>query len=254
MAWPEWAVRAWEPIAPWAEKAAVWRGYEAQLQTLVIYAVGIALYAGIVFAFYQQMAKKDAWHSRPRPGFAGKALRFAESALVFPLMSFVYFALLAGALFLLAKSQDASGIFLISMSIVVGVRVVAFASEAAASDLAKLLPLGLLGVFLVDPAAMTWAMAWDRVKDVPQQVPLLARYFLLFLVMETSLKGARGVLRRLDARAKLRRATRPLRREQLVKEVEREAQQHEPARSVPVKGPAPREGPASHGEHFTEVE
>lgn len=242
MAWPEWAVRAWEPVAPYAEKAAVWQGYEAELQTLMIYAVGIALYTALVFAFYQNMAKRDAWRSKRAPGFMGWMIHVFQSWMIFPMMSFLYFSLLASALFLLAKSQAAGGIFLIAMSVVVGVRVVAYASEGAAVDLAKLLPLGLLGVMIVDPSNVEWSQVWARFKDVPSQLPLLGRYFLLFLVLETTLKTVRGIAVRIGERSALKRAAKPLKAVGSA------------ARRIPVQGrprsaakAQAREGPAAKG-------
>lgn len=241
MQWPEWAVRAWEPVAPYAEKAAIWRGYEAELQTLLIYAIGIAFYTAFVFTFYQNVSKRDAWHSKPKRGVKGWAVNLVESWLVFPAMSFLYFALLAGSLFLLAKSQDAKQIFLVSMSVVVGVRVVAHVSEAAAVDLAKLLPLGLLGVLIVDPSNILWSEVWARFRSVPTELPLLGRYFMLFLVTETLFKTTRRVVVNVMDRSALRRGTRPVKRKDLADTLGAETAA---TRTVPVKGgskPLPRE-------------
>lgn len=247
MQWPEWAVRAWEPVAPYAQKLAVWRGYEAELQTLLIYAIGISVYIGFVFAFYQSISKRDAFSGKRERGFGGWLAYMAKSWLVFPLMSFLYFSVLAGSLFLLAKSQDTKQIFLVAMSVVVGVRVVTYASEGAATDLAKLLPLGLLGVLIVDPTTIQWSQVWARFAGVSSQLPLLGRYFLLFLVMETTLKAIRGTLLRIGDRAALRRSARPIKRKQLVAKVEEDAAVAH--RSVPVKAPAPAAAPAGAPAH-----
>lgn len=255
MAWPEWAVRAWEPVAPYAEKFAVWRGYESELQTLLVFAVGIAIYAGLVFYFYQKISSVEAWHSKPKAGVWGKLVHFVEAVFMFPLLSILYFTVLAASLFLLTKvgadgDLRTAQILLISMSMVVGVRVVAFASEGAANDIAKVLPLGLLGVVIVDPGAATWGTAWLRLKETPDLFPLLGRYFLLLFTIETVLGLGRSLVIRARERAMMERPPRPI----------RAGAPLGAKRTVPVKGATPHEGPAAppaaHKETttFTEME
>lgn len=191
---PAWLTAAWGHLAPYAEKAAIWRGYERDLETLLIYAVGIALYTALVFAFYQNISKRDAFQFVRRPGWKGRLAMVLESGIVFPLMSFLYFVLLGGSLFVLAKSQATYQIMLLAMSVVVGVRVTAFLSENAAVDLAKMLPLALLGVLIVDPSYASLETTWQRVLEVPTLVPVLWRFFVLFVVLEGGLRLVRTSL------------------------------------------------------------
>ena len=198
MEWPAWAVGAWQTVDPYVQKMALWRGYEAELQSLLIYAVGIALYTMLVFGFFcNNVSRRDAFRLfKERKGWSGKMLRFTESAFLFPGMSFLFFGVLAASLFLLAKPTQSTGLILtLSMSVVVGVRVTAFASEAAAADLSKLLPLSLLGVLLVDPELASLANTLARFKDLPGLLPVLGRYFVLFLLLEGTLQGLRRVAR-----------------------------------------------------------
>lgn len=181
-------------------RLAVWRGYERDLQSLLIYAVGIAIYTALVFAFYQNLSKRDAYAFRPRRGFWGGVLRGVQNVLVFPLMSFLYFGVLVVSLFILAKSQSTYQIMLLAMSVVVGVRVTAYVNENAAVDLAKMLPLGLLGVLLVDPSYATLSNTWSHVWEVPRLIPILLRFFLLFIVLEGVLRLGRLGVRRMTTR------------------------------------------------------
>lgn len=197
---PAWGVDWWAQAQPWVERAKVWRGYEAELTSLTILTVGIACYTLLVFTFYQNLSRRRAFHT----GWGGKrwwgrALGAMESTFVFPAMSFAYFAVLAASLFFLAKSQSTYQIFLLSMAVVAGVRLTAFLSELAAVDLAKLLPLALLGVVVVDPAYATWSAVWARYQEIPGLLPVLARFFLLFLVLETGLRLGNLVLARVGA-------------------------------------------------------
>jgi small-conductance mechanosensitive channel len=202
------AAGAWAAVQPWIEKAEVWKGHGADLETLLIYAVGIALYTALVFAFCRSISRAEAFHARPRAGWAGRLARLGESALVFPLMSMLYFALLGASLFLLAKSQTTYQILLLAMAVVLSVRVTSFLSEEMSADLAKLLPLGLLGVLLVDPGVLTLGAAWTRLREATHLLPEIARFFALFIVSEAVLRATRvGALRAAAAwRARGRRA------------------------------------------------
>lgn len=193
MEWPAWAVSAYETSLPYLEKLALWRGYEAELQSLMIYAVGIALYTMLVFGFFcHNLSRRDAFHLVTKQEKPHRFLRFLESAFIFPVMSFLFFGVLAASLFLLAKpTQSTSLILILSMSVVVGVRVTAFVNENAAQDLAKLLPLSLLGVLLVDPSYASLSNTWARFGELPGLLPVLGRYFVLFLLLEATLQAAR---------------------------------------------------------------
>lgn len=247
MEWPGWALAAWQTVDPYVQKLALWRGYEAELQTLLIYAVGIALYTTLVFAFYQNLSRRDAFRLAQRPGWTSKATHFLKSALVFPLMSFLYFGVLALSLFLLAKAtQSTSTILLLSMSVVVGVRVTAFVSEGASVDLAKLLPLSLLGVLLVDPSYASLSNTWARFKDLPGLTPVLGRYFVLFLLLEGTLHLGRRIGRVGQAQWHRHRERNP-RKNELLKQVKADHAASAPktVSLTPLGAETAREGPAA---------
>lgn len=248
MEWPGWAVSAWQMVDPWVQKLALWRGYEAELQSLLIYAVGIAFYTMLVFGFFcNNVSRRDAFRLfKERKGWGGRTLRFIESAFLFPGMSFLFFGVLAASLFLLAKPTQSTGLILIlSMSVVVGVRVTAFASESAALDLAKLLPLSLLGVLLVDPTYASLANTWARFKDLPGLLPVLGRYFILFLLLEGTLHALRRVTRGVWHQWRNQRE-RSLRKKDLLRQVRADhAAAPKTVTLTPVGPETAREGPAS---------
>lgn len=199
---PAWATQAWARVEPYAERLALWRGYEAELETLAILGIGIAVYTALVFAFYQNLSRRKPFHFRAsdRPGWGGRVARFAERALVFPVTSFLYFAVLGIALFVLAKAQGVHQILTISMAVIVGVRVTVYLSEAMSNDLAKLVPLSLLAVVIVDPGYTSLAATWARLAEAWTLWPLLGRYFLLFIALEAVMASARWAILRIDAK------------------------------------------------------
>lgn len=230
MALPEWMVRVWEPAAPYADRLAVWRGYEAELQTLLVYGVGIAAFTMLVFGFFCTYLSRrnpfDGGKQGPHP--TSRWARFAQGTLVFPAVSFLFFSILAASLFLLGKSQTTPQILLLSMSVVVGVRMTAFVSESAASDLAKLLPLSLLGVLIVDPSYASFSRSWEHFVTAAGLLGLLGRYFLLFIVLEATMQMVRSAARRVALKRGTVTGKRPSKKELL---------DNAASRNVPVAGP-----------------
>jgi hypothetical protein len=178
---------------------AFWEGYEAELQTLALYAVGVTLYALLVGLFYRTLSKRNLVKA-VRRGHGGdeptkKGLGFLGFMFAFPLVSFGMFLVLSVGLFFLAKGQvgvpeaaRVRDLLLLSMSLVAGVRVAAYISEPSAEDLAKLVPLGLLGVLLVDPGYFQVSTPFERLAMLPGLGHLMLRYFLALLVLEVVLR------------------------------------------------------------------
>lgn len=190
------AADLWAQVKPYADRLAVWRGYEQELQTLAIYGIGIAVYTALVFAFYQSLSRRRPVHipGSEDDGWWGRTARFFERALLFPVVSFLYFAVIAVALFVLAQSQTTQDILRIAMAVVVSVRVTVYLSEKMSNDLAKLVPLSLLAVMLVNPTYASWSATWGHFAEATRLWPLLGRYFLLFIALEAAFSSARWVV------------------------------------------------------------
>lgn len=174
-------------------RLALWRGYERELTTLGIYAFGVAVYTSVVFTFYENVSRTRSLPVR-RDGPLGRLLRVAETGLVMPAFAFFYFAVLAAALFGLAKSQGTFQILMVALAVAASVRVTAFLHPNLANDLAKIVPLGLLGVVLADPGYLTLGLVRDRFLEAAGAWPLLLRAFVFLVVLEAFLRVGRYLL------------------------------------------------------------
>lgn len=134
---------------------------------------------------------------------AGEALRRAARSqwrpwaamgrylVLFPLISFGYFLVLAGALVVLSAGQLAPEVVLIlSMAIVGAVRVAAYLSESASHDLAKMLPLALLAVFLIEYDGQGTLESLAGLRALLDLWPLALTFYVLVVVLEVSLRIA----------------------------------------------------------------
>lgn len=206
----------------WVDRFAVWEGFHPDLQTLLIYGIGIAVYTVIVFSFYQPLSAREPYHTPAKPGWRGRAIHLLEDVFVFPLMSFAYFSVLALSLFFLAKSQTTTQILLLSMGVVVGVRVTAHVHPIASVDLAKLLPWSLFAIILVDPGYLSFHATLARVTDAGRMAPVLAQYFVLFILIEAALRGARAILPALERLPRSLEHRRHLSKRAMLKDIDRE--------------------------------
>jgi hypothetical protein len=171
----------------------------------------MALYAVLVGTFYKNLSRRDIFRLHlEKYGFQRDAFtalrRFWDVLLylfkyffVFPLIVFAYFVVLAAILFFLAKSHSVETILLIALSVVTAVRLTAYYSQEIAVDLAKVLPLALLGVALIDPSFFSVELAQERLNAVPGlarqalgllAVPIVVEWVLrIFLTLKIVLVG-----------------------------------------------------------------
>ncbi|HUR69380.1 MAG TPA: hypothetical protein VM370_09055 [Candidatus Thermoplasmatota archaeon] len=210
-------------LSDWVDRFAVWEGFHPDLQTLLIYGIGIAVYTALVFTFYQAISRRDPLHTASGKGWWGRALHAGETILTFPILSFCYFAVLAASLFVMAKPERAtSDILLLSMAAVMGVRVTAHVSEGMSNDLAKLLPLGLLGVVLVDPGHLTLTGTLGRLEEAALMMPVLVQYFALFILSEAAMRGLRALFPGINRLAHKMEHKRHLSKRAMLRDVEHE--------------------------------
>ncbi len=166
-----------------------------EIQALLVLLAGILVYTLIVNEFYQRLSKpvmfaKEDEHGNVRTGFLG----WISYVLLFPLVSFAFFLLLALALlFLSEEGQAPLEVYTLSMAIVGAVRVAAYFSESASHDLAKLLPLGLLGVFLVRYEFAGLLATGRQLIDALREVDVLLAFLVVVMVLEYSLRFLRAI-------------------------------------------------------------
>lgn len=182
-----------------ADLLTFWVGFENELRTLAFYAVGIAIYGLFIYFFYNNLSQRNLLGERfQNPGVGvGKAiLRGIRYLLVFPAVSFAFFVLLAFSFFFLSgrsSQADFDQILLISMAVVTSVRITAYVSPPTSHDIAKLLPLGLLGVYLVNfnlqaDVLRTSVENFQSFLDTATLTDVVSRYLIFLVLLESVLR------------------------------------------------------------------
>jgi hypothetical protein len=132
---------------------------EGRLLEFLFFVIGIALYSLFVWYFYRFISKRDLLPKIFYPLSHGKKatpkLVVAYSAcyiIVFPIITFVWFIVLAFFVFLISKEMPFEIALFVSMAIIAVVRILSYYRETAASEIAKMIPYAILSFFLTSVA------------------------------------------------------------------------------------------------------
>lgn len=169
-----------------------------QFVPIIAFGAAIAIYAILIWYFYRSLAKRDLIsinlnkydnqaHSGIKKFLAIIAYIF-KFGIIFPLISFVWFAALAILLFMLAKTQTVQMILIISMSIVTATRITAYYKEDAAREIAKLLPIVLLGITIIEPTFFSTKLFFSRLNEIPNLLPNTINFLFFIILLELILK------------------------------------------------------------------
>jgi len=159
---------------------------------LLIFVIGMVVYSVFIFKFYKFIATRDifklnlAEYSRSRWEDVKEVVVFLfyilEHIIIFPLLTFIWFLFFSSLLIFLSEKQSVSTLFLFSMAVVATTRISAYYSEELAREIAKTLPLTLLGIFLVTGLSyFSPESAVSAIKSIPLMWKTIV-YYLLFIV------------------------------------------------------------------------
>ncbi len=74
------------------------------------------------------------------------------------------------------------------MTILASSRLTAYYNEDVSREVAKLIPLALLGVFIVDPTYFSMEVVVDRFLRLPSMLYLILQYLSYIVVLELALR------------------------------------------------------------------
>jgi hypothetical protein len=91
-------------------------------------------------------------------------------------------------LIFLSKGQTVQQILVISATLMAAIRIISYYDEDAAKETAKLIPITVLGVFLVDPAYYSTAIVIERLYSIPSLMSLVVSYLFFIILLEWTLR------------------------------------------------------------------
>lgn len=166
---------------------------------------GITLYGVFVFNFYRFVAQKDiitldlqkhnqASHPTIRKTLAVVFYVF-RFLVVYPVIVFFWFCVIAGLLYVLSKNQTTDTVMLVAMGVVGAIRVSAYYTEALSTDIAKILPFALLGTMIVDSSVFRIVESSESVREAAFSWETVIYYLVAVVVLEFVLRMATALVR-----------------------------------------------------------
>ena len=152
------------------------------------------------YIYYKQLARRDLFEI-PKLNLKMKFVSIVDRIIyllkylfIFPVYSFIWFLLFSFLLFALSKSRPIEDILFLGIIVVAATRIGAYVSEKLAEDMAKLLPLTLIAIFLLDPKAVTLETIKSSFPLLLEQIPRVAKYLLFIIAVEWLLRIGRWII------------------------------------------------------------
>lgn len=175
------------------------------LWPVLVYVLGMSLFAIFVFKFYRFVAARDVF-ALDLGRYEGLSFRWMRSLLhlilyvvkyllLFPVFAFFWFAVLTVTLSFLSRGQTFSETLLIALVTVSAIRVTAYYNEDLARDLAKILPFAVLSVILINASFSSVSDSLDRLRMAGDHSETIFYYLIFLIALEFVLRLIVGVAR-----------------------------------------------------------
>lgn len=150
----------------------------------------LALYVFLIYNFYRFVTKRDIFERHltfTHPGVVGLLedfvlgfLRVIKYGVLFPIISFVWFIGFASLLFVIVQNQTLEQTTLVAIALIAGARILSYYNQDAAQELAKTLPIVILGAALIEPNFFHFDQMYERLLALPA-LGITLLHFIVYL-------------------------------------------------------------------------
>jgi len=162
------------------------------LEPMFVFIIGMVIYSIFIFKFYNLISRKTVF------SFTGgtygqhtgmkKVAYVVEYIFLFPVITFIWFFIISVILAMISEVLTISNVFMISMAVLATIRVTAYYDEDLSKDIAKLLPFGLLAIFLLDISTITVNTPFEILSQLSGIGKTIVYYFGFIFVVEVTLR------------------------------------------------------------------
>ena len=166
--------------------------------------IAISAYSVFVFIFYRALAKRDLITlnlEHYSDNMSGKIKKYARTIVfvmqyivIVPVLITFWTLVLAIILTLLSPDADHARNALIATSVVGAVRILSYWTEDLSRDVAKMLPFGVLGVFLVGDAQVQVSEIEELLGSLKEIASSFISSLFLIAVLESILRSISAVI------------------------------------------------------------
>ncbi|MBS3137906.1 hypothetical protein J4232_05715 [Candidatus Woesearchaeota archaeon] len=167
---------------------------DKQYLTLLYTTLTFFSIALITWIMYISLSKRDLFHLEIADYFSKSKIRLYKLSytlkylILFPLFTFIWFLIFAFSLAILSKDYKIADIFFFSIVLVSVIRVASYISEKFSEDLAKLLPLTLISILLLNPTSITFITIKSTAVLFSKELPSTIKYLLFAVMIEWLLR------------------------------------------------------------------
>ncbi len=175
------------------------------LRPVVVYILGMTVYAVFVFIFYRFVATRDMFqidlskYEESRYRWVRALLQIVmyviKYLIVFPVFAFFWFAVLTLILTFLSKEQSFTEILVMALATVSAIRVTSYYNEALSTDLAKILPLAILSLFVVNTSFFSVSDSLDTLLEAENYTDNILYYLAFLILLEFTLRIIFGAVK-----------------------------------------------------------
>ncbi len=166
--------------------------------------IAISIYSVFVFIFYRALAKRDLITlnlnqysdslSGRLKGYSRTMIFVLQYIVVVPILITFWTLVLAIILTLLSPDADHSRNALIATSVVGAVRILSYWTEDLSRDVAKMLPFGVLGVFLVGDAQVQISEIEELFNGLNEIATSFVSSLFLITILEITLRCSAALI------------------------------------------------------------
>ncbi|MBI2042836.1 hypothetical protein HYT25_00415 [Candidatus Pacearchaeota archaeon] len=120
--------------------------------------------------------------------FVHGSFYFLEYMIILPFIIFFWFAGFAIFLIVMGKGFDANTALIISAAVVASIRMTAYYKEVLSQELAKLLPLNLLALSLIEKGFFDIERIFSQISQIPGLFSNITIYFVFIIILEVILR------------------------------------------------------------------
>ncbi len=156
----------------------------------------LAVFGAFVYFSFMRISRRDivSFSMRRLVGSIGQpslvdfVVYVFKYIVVFPIITLLWAAVIAGVILLLSKQPDAAYAVLFATVIIGATRLLAYFSEPAAQEIAKLLPFVFLSALIFDPNFSFLNSAPTDLGGFMSTLPQAEAYFIGILLLEIILR------------------------------------------------------------------
>ncbi|MEK6872153.1 MAG: hypothetical protein AABX16_04590 [Nanoarchaeota archaeon] len=172
--------------------------------TLVTYTGLIALYCLFIWKYYTVLSNREIIklnlkeYNRSKHPVIEKIvalfLYILEYLVILPFLVIFWFTILSAFAIVLSKSQDARQILLIAAAIITSTRIMAYIDEQLAEDVAKVLPLTLIAIFILESKLIDYRSVILKLYSLPTLIDNIFIFLVFIFAVEFFLRTLYAVI------------------------------------------------------------